>query len=284
MKNILLLILAVLSYSFCIAQIDPIPDGYYLKDQPHSTTKVYQLVKTVASGKTTYSVSEHYKSWNENFYFYKDDELEIEGKKYVKIFIPSLDWKKGVIEEPTLWVTDEIAVDVSDWDHWLLLPQETFNNLAINHYGNQRINFFMSALVVPFKLHPKVGTHQSSIFNSSFNAGTFLGYRYAYKDKGGVSIGGFLTISALDQNSTNNTQITDNSSQSLFALNYGGGVVFDIGKITQIGGLVGFDHAFGDLSTGYIYQDKYWIAFSVNFKFLSYSLSGDNNQTNANPK
>ena len=72
----------------------------------------------------------------------------------------------------------------------------------------------------------------------------------------------------------------DKKSESISGINYGFGVVFDWQKKFQIGAILGYDHGVGDLSKTYLYQDKKWVAISLNYKFLR--LCKRENRINSN--
>ena len=126
--------------------------------------------------------------------------------------------------------------------------------------------------------------HASTIQNGDVNLGTFLGVRLGNKTNTvGFNLGGILGVSSTTMNSANNSGITDKStSQSNTGLNYGVTLVVDVEKKFQVGIVGGWDHALGDLGKGYIYQDRMWIGFSLNYKFLTFG--GDAKTQSSNQK
>lgn len=111
-----------------------------------------------------------------------------------------------------------------------------------------------------------------SLYNSNFNAGTFLGGRLGFlNDIAGVTAGGFLGFSSLEQNASVNTFITNDENQNIVAANYGGGIIFDLTRKLQLGAIVGWDYGYGDLSKTYVYQNRHWYAISLSFSFLDLS-------------
>lgn len=129
-----------------------------------------------------------------------------------------------------------------------------------------------TGLTLPLKIHPALNGHPGSLYNSSFNAGTFLGVRLGFlNDVVGATIGGFVDFSNLQQNSSVNSAVANGASEDMFSANYGCGIIFDITRTFQMGALIGWDHGYGDLSKTYLYQRKDWFAVSLNFAFLDSS-------------
>ncbi|PAM95726.1 hypothetical protein B4N84_06410 [Flavobacterium sp. IR1] len=272
MKTRLLIILFVLSVSSkCFAQSTP-ADGHYLT-WVQDNVKVYQSI-----GGTP--VLTAYKYWEFKYWFYAEDEpITLGNEKYIKIFIPNSNESVPVITEEAPWnaqrttyITDE------DENKWLFLNKNDFDRLKKDHFPKRTWGLIISAMTVPFKIRPKTGERKSSLYNSNWNAGTFIGCRLGFlNDVLGISAGGFLEVSSLNQTSAENTSIIDNSSTTMSALNYGGGILIDLSRKFQMGAIVGWDHGYGDLSSTYIYQDKAWFALSLNFNFLDLSKR-DNTQ------
>lgn len=270
MKPTLLLLFALL-FATIIAKGQSTPsDGHYLKWIPDNI-KVYQS----KDGKPV-TTAFHY--WNFKYYFYiaetyKDDATKIE---YIKIFIPNKgsDELEDISEYATFWDNSKVKylkID-EDGDKWLFLEKSDYDKLAEDHYPKRTYGFILSALTVPFKIHPPTGNISASVYNSNFNAGLFIGCRLGFlNDVLGVSAGGMFGLSHLTQTSAENTAIADNTSQDMFAGNYGGGLIFDLGRKVQLGAIVGVDYGFNDLGNTYIYQKKPWFALGLNFNLVDMS-------------
>lgn len=294
MKIKFLTIIAMLAFVFQgKAQNNPDFNGFKLKQTANTNVKVYQSV----SGRLDIS---KFKFWNFKYYFYVIKEVKIETDEipavaaviaspgppavlaspaiakipatsttYVKIFIPDDD--ENVKDATNVW-TDEFTgfIDKDDFNTFLYIEKTDFDQMKTDHFEKYSHGFVVSGLAVPFKIYPKTGDHATSLSNSSFSVGTFLGYRLGYLGLGGLSVGPTFGIASINQNAANNTSILGTDSESMFAANYGIAVVVDISSKFQIGGVVGWDYGYGDKSTTYIYQNKNWFALSFNFNFLDF--------------
>jgi hypothetical protein len=270
MKTVHILALLIL-FGLAEVQAQSTPaDGHYLK-WVTDNIKVYQS----KDGKPVTPVF-HY--WNFKYYFYtaetyKDDNSKIE---YIKIYIPNKrsDELEEVKEETTAWdknTTKYLNLD-DDGDKWLFLEKSDYDKLAGDHYPKRTYGLILSALTVPFKIHPATGKFSTSVYNSNFNAGIFLGCRLGFlNDVLGVSAGGMFGLSNLSQTSAENTAITDKTSQNMLVGNYGGGLIFDLGRKVQLGAIIGIDYGFNDLGSTYIYQKKSWFALALNFNLVDLS-------------
>ena len=279
MKKITLYIaFSILAIFKCFSQDDPTVLGYKLK-AGSNTIHVYQ-------DKNEKPDLSSFNFWENNYWFKVDKTETIDKVEYVRITIPSnLEYDSSTgkylnpphYTEPLRWKEngwDGAAIDSYDFNSWLWITKADFDKYKVNYYGRIVTQFVMSGLSVPFKYRPAMGTHSSSILNGDINIGTFIGVRFGILgNTGGIIVGGTFGLNSLPMNSSNNTFINDKSSQSVTGFNYGGGIVFDWQKKFQIGIIKGYDHAVGDLSKTYIYQDKTWFALSLNYKFLDFGSS-----------
>ncbi len=311
MRSLLLISFMLLPYINCLAQKDNKEDGYELPE----STNIIKVYYVTANG----SISSHYKIWNNVYFFYIDKDgtftvpaqpavaatpavaaipaaggnpavaavpakmgkAAIPEKTFYKIHIPS-----GKFDNPVTylngtekgWDGDEATVVSSDFDKWLLIEKEDMDT-KVSHFKTYGCSGIISALILPLKIHPQNGSHQNSLVNSNFNIGPFLGVRIGFKNKGGMSIGGFANYSSINQTASNNSSISDKSNTAMDALSYGFGLIFDIAKKTQIGVVAGADHGFETISRDYLFQDNIWFAFSLSFKFLDFgSTTGTANK------
>lgn len=113
-------------------------------------------------------------------------------------------------------------------------------------------------LVVPFK-YQLTGTQR---MEGGASAGAYFGYEL------GDALFGYTIapIAFFGAANIDVTQLVDGveTKQSLFAISYGGGFVFNIADEFDIGMVVGFDHTNDESS--YEYNDKPWIALQFGFK------------------
>ena len=274
----LLLVLLPITVLNCFSQETPIPDGYKLKTWQNIIYAYRDL-----SGKPDLSVRNQ---WDNRYWFKVDNTIRYEDpitkEKYIRITIPSarrFDDTKGAKGE---WVTktgynvtvnwkNEEFIDGSDFNTWLWIRQSDFDTLKVNYFTHISGSFVLSGLTVPFKFRPKIKGQDNSVINGDLNLGSFIGWRFAKGENFGMSIGGFFGISSISLNASNNTKIKDSSTETIQGFNYGYGLIFDVKKQFQIGIVGGFDHALGSLANTYVYQNKTWFSFSLNYKFLEFN-------------
>lgn len=276
MKNLILMLFITLASCVTYAQENPIPDGYKLKKSPN-IIYVYRQ----ANNKPDLSVRNR---WNNSYWFKTDKTLEgiyenpNTKEKYIRITIPSASriddatnqWvNETAYEKSVTWKAEEL-VDGSDFNTWLWIKETDFDNLKEEYYSKVKGSFVLSGLAVPFKFRPKIGNQANAIISGDLNIGSFVGARFYRSGNFGVSLGGHFGISSISLNSSNNTALTNGNAETIQGFTYGYGVVFDIKKQFQIGVIGGFDYALGNLSKTYIYQNKNWFSFSLNYKFLDF--------------
>lgn len=286
MKKAFFVVMALTLPFFAFSQNDPKVVGYYLQSQGNSI-KVYQSKPKDANSPDLtnfnfWDLNHHY-----NYWFKTDITITVDGQKYVRFTIPNPtrflpskdDPNKGTpvttpnYDSPLPWSIDQKGLDVDsqDFNSWLWISEEDFNKCKVPYYGHN-FTYQISAITTPLKYRFPTGTHGSSIQNGDFNLGTFAGFRLGNKtNTAGINLGIVLGLNSTTMTSANNTTITDKTtSQANVGLDYGGAAVIDIEKKFQIGFIAGWDHAVGDAGKGYIYQDRMWIGFSLNYKFLSF--------------
>jgi len=267
MKKELTLALALCLFSvIAYGQFSTPADGHELK-----WVKDYITVYRGANGNV---VLDHPKMWHHKYWFYYCNEVKGDsGIVYIKIYIPDSSATKGVVDaDPTKWTKDLMEIGPGDFDTYLYLKKVGYDANVVDHIPKYTSGLVWTALTLPLKIHPAISGHPGSLYNASFNAGTFLGCRIGFlNDVVGATIGGFLDFSNLQQTSAVNSAVKEGASQDMFSVNYGAGIIFDLTKKFQLGALVGWDHGYGDLSTTYLYQRKSWFALSLNFSFLDLS-------------
>jgi hypothetical protein len=222
-------------------------------------------------------------------------------KKFIRITIPAdFRWdpvtEKPISDPKTLanydhpekWKKNGDFVDSQDFNCWLWIPEDEFKPEP--YYLSLQGSWVFSGIITPLKYRFRAGGHGTSLLNGDVNLGTFIGYRFLnHPGTTGLSMGAFGGVSSLPMNSSNNTNSIFKSSSSgstgstttntnNTGLNYGGALVLDVSKKFQVGLIAGWDHAVGDISNGYIYQDRMWLGFSLNFKFLDFGSTGKDPQ------
>ncbi|MCO5950024.1 hypothetical protein [Mucilaginibacter flavidus] len=277
MKTIALMIgLTIFTILQSYSQDDPTIIGYKLNGNAN-TIHVWQ-------DQNGHPDLSSFNFWENNYWFKVDKTETIDKVEYVRITIPSnlnYDSLTGKYldpphySDPLNWKAhgwpDGVPIDSDDFNSWLWITKADFDKYKANYYGKITFQMVFSGLSIPFKYRPATGSHSGSILNGDINLGTFLGVRLGLLgNTGGISIGGTFGVSSLPMNSSNNSMVPAQSSQSISGFTYGGGIVFDWQKKFQIGIIKGYDHAVGDLSKTYIYQDKSWFALSLNYKFLDF--------------
>jgi len=217
-----------------------------------------------------------YRNWNFICWFRCDPSQAktVGGVTYVPIVIP----ETNNLIISTAWTKSGDPIGTSDYDQKLWILKADFEQYAVNYYPRFTSQLAFGGLTVPFRIRPAVKSTPSTIFNGDFNVGSYLGYRVSVANSFGISVVGAIGISSLSQNASNNTAITDNSGQSMFALTYGGGIIVDWAKKFQVGVIVGADNGFDKLSTTYLYQNKAWFAISLNYSFLTFTSASSNSQ------
>jgi hypothetical protein len=121
------------------------------------------------------------------------------------------------------------------------------------------IGFSWGLLVVPYKFQLS-GDRE---MRGGTTVGTFLGLKGAFADLG-VGLTPFVFAGA---GNTSVRQIIGGKEvdNKLFALSYGGGLMFSIDDAFTAGVVVGFDHV--DDTAGYAYNDKPWAALQLGYDF-----------------
>lgn len=281
MRRFLFLLLCLITSVKGFSQDDPIPQGYKLN-------KSQSFVYAYRNSNNMPDFTKR-KRWDNHYWFKVDKttgvfENPTTKEKYIRITIPSshryIDstkkWvKKGGYDILVDWEQEDL-IDGSDFNTWLWIKKTDFDTLKINYYANIKTQFVLSGLTVPFKFRPKIGTSANSIITGDINLGTFIGVRFAKSSNLGISVGGHLGLSSISLNASNNTAIIGNTSETIQGFIYGYGVVFDVKKQFQIGLVAGFDNALGNLAETYIYQNKNWFSFSLNYKFLDFGKEKTN--------
>jgi hypothetical protein len=271
MKVNFLLLSAILASSSAYGQDVPDPIGFKMKTSTDD-------VKVFRDNSGSPALS-HYKIIDRSVWFRQVvvATVTVGNEKYVMIRIPSGDGRSDAGLADWTSASDGNRISKLEYNIPLWIREDDFKKYFVLKYPKLKSQFAFGVLTVPFRIRPAVDSHPSSIFNGDFNIGTSIGYRLAFAEKAGASLVGSFGFSSLNQNSSNNSAIKDASSQSMSAVTYGGGVIVDWARQFQLGVIVGGDNGFGDYSTTYVYQNKAWIAISLNFKFFKYETEAAKN-------
>ncbi|HEX8019914.1 hypothetical protein [Mucilaginibacter sp.] len=265
MKKVLLflsLFLFIQTKGFC--QYSTPSDGHELK-----WVNDYIEVFRSEGGKP---VKNHPKMWNHKLWFYRCID-QPEDTNYVRIVIPNNLANSGITESNEKdWENDLKEVSDCDYNKYLFVKKTDYEKNVKDHYPKYTYGLVWTGLTIPLKIHPSIDGHSGSLYNSNFNAGTFLGVRLGFlNDIVGATFGGFGGFSSLEQSASVNSAIAKGASENMAALNYGMGMIFDLDRKFQLGAVLGWDHGYGDLGKTYLYQNHNWFAVSLNFTFLDLS-------------
>jgi hypothetical protein len=270
MNKLILTLFFTLFLLITKGQDNDTPIGYRLR-KGDQVIKVYQDNK----GEPDTSI---YNLWIYNYWFKKDgDTKELNGVKYLKITIPGkFKWKDSLHKYDNLyydkpkekWTQEGAPVDVDDLNSWLWIKESDFKDYSYSYYGKINKQFVFSGLTAPYRYRPKSGS-SPNILTGDVNLGTFIGFRIYSPYKTGLSLGASGGLASFNQNPTNNTASYINN-QAITGFTYGFVAVIDWQKKFQVGAVYGFDHGVGDLSKTYIYQNKPWVALSLNYQFLDF--------------
>lgn len=224
-----------------------------------------------------------YRKLNSQVYFRKVifPIKEENGKKYQLITIPGPNKNKGQDEMEkrkdgtTIYPRTGKTVDKEDYDKFFWIEEEVIEKYtSIEHYKYAN-DVFSGLLTAPFKYRFKLGNSPEAIIDGDFNVAPFIGWKWRVSSQRPfyVSPFGFAGITTLNYNSANNKLIIESDRLDNGAgLTYGIGISFKFGKISP-GIVIGWDKGFGDVGTGFLYNDKAWISFSVNYDFFKEVLS-----------
>lgn len=274
-KTIVLITLFVTSFKL-LAQDSPTPTGYKLKE---SQSIIYAYRNQ--NDKPDLTVRNR---WNHKYWFKTDNSNKgtftdaTTKEKFIRITIISEnrfddnknDWTSEKGYNTLVQWKDEEYIDGSDFNTWLWIRQSDFDSLKYNYSSSIKGTFVLSGLTVPFKYRPAISGQSNSLINGDINLGSFIGWRLAKNENFGLSLGGHFGITSISLNAANNSGITGTNTETIQGFNYGYGAVIDLKKKFQIGFVVGYDYGLGNLSKTYVYQQKSWYSFSLNYNFLDF--------------
>lgn len=203
-------------------------------------------------------------------------EIKFNKKTYVLISIPGVRNKSQIKKEciagsrvssvdfdKEFW-TEKENIFVVDKDGRELYNE---NNIEKN-YSKFSNDFFSGLLTAPFKY--RFGGSNKSLIDGDFNIAPFLGWKFRLSQNKPYLVAPFIFagVTTLKYNSTNNTKITDLSiEENGSGFTYGGGFSLRLGNISP-GIIIGVDQGVGNLGSGFVYNNKAWLSFSLNYDFF----------------
>ena len=219
-----------------------------------------------------------YRKINYQVYFRKVDfpQKEIDGKKYQLISIPgsSDNQNQNNIEKllagSTNYTRAGKTISKEDYDKNFWIEVEKIESNTDTEFYKYANDVFSGLLTAPFKYRLKLGNAPESMIDGDFNIAPFIGWKWRVSSAKHFYIApfGFAGVTTLNYSTANNTKITDATKlENGSGLTYGLGLSFKFGNVSP-GFIVGWDKGFGDLGSGFMYSDKAWISFSVNYDFF----------------
>lgn len=164
---------------------------------------------------------------------------------------------------------DKESVNSSDFDKDFWIDKAVLDKSSPEYRNDKTKELFTGVLTAPFKYRPKLGSAPESILEGEFNIATFIGYRIPIRKMSDYYFVpfGFAGITTLNYNSANNSRITTNTQETGAGISYGLGFSLRMGNISP-GVVFGWDKGTGNLGGGFLYSDKMWISFSLNYDFF----------------
>lgn len=229
-----------------------------------------------------------YRKINYQVYFRKVDFpiKDLNGVKYQLITIPGSSKKQ---EQDTVKILAEGSdfypragktVNKPDYDKNFWIKADDIKNNTNPEYYKYANDVFSGLLTAPFKYRLKVGKAPEAIIDGDFNIAPFIGWKWRISSEKQFYVApfSFAGITTLNYNSANNDNIIDaDKLENGIGLTYGLGLSFKFGAVSP-GFIIGWDKGFGDIGSGFKYNDKPWISFSVNYDFFKSKKTDEGNQ------
>lgn len=267
---------ALVLFSFT-ASAQGTKNGYFLRDKS-KTVVVYDRVGNsppVAAGA---------RDLDGTWYFRiaKNTTVTYQGASYTAITIGGTGCNGSTTGDCKDCVAPTGLLSRCDWGKSFWIPTAEIADIELIEAFQRESFVNLTLLNVPMKVRPSLGT-TPAILDNDFNAGASFNvkWRLSTTKERFVNMVIMLGLQSLVMTDQNNTQLTaDGGSENTSGILYGGGLYFQFDRI-QIGGLVGFDTAFGYRSFDYIYQNKPWIGLGLGFDVFTDAakLAGANKPT-----
>jgi hypothetical protein len=215
---------------------------------------------------------------NYQVYFRKVDfpVKEVNGKKYQLITIPGSSKEQDqndnlkVVNGEPVYPRAGKTINKEDYDLNFWIELEVLEKNIDTEYYKYANDVFSGLLTAPFKYRLKSGDAPESLIDGDFNVAPFLGWKWRISSVRPFYIAPFIFtgITTLDYNSANNSKISDPEKlENGAGITYGLGLSLRLGTVSP-GFIIGKDHALGDLGKGFLYSNKPWVSFSLNFDFF----------------
>ncbi len=229
-----------------------------------------------------------YRKLNYQVYFRKVDypEKDVNGKKYQLITIPGSSSKqdqgelKMLADGTLIYPRAGQTVSREDYDKNFWIEVDILEKATETEHYKYANDVFSGLLTAPFKYRLKLGNAPESLIDGDFNIAPFIGWKWRVSSSRPfyVSPFGFAGVTTLNFNSANNSKIIESDRlENGTGLTYGFGVSFRFGNVSP-GIVIGWDKGFGNLGNGFMYNDKAWISFSVNYDFFKPAKNSNGNQ------
>ncbi|MEL6638817.1 MAG: hypothetical protein AAFW73_24710 [Bacteroidota bacterium] len=229
-----------------------------------------------------------YRKLNYQVYFRMLDypELERAGKTYQLITIPGSSGKqdqaviKTLADGTVVYPRAGKTASKEDYDGNFWIETDIIEQHTATEYYKYANDVFSGLLTAPFKYRLKLGNAPAALLDGDFNIAPFIGWKWRLSSVRPFYVApfGFAGVSSLNFNSANNSEITETDRiENSAGLTYGLGLSFRFGDVSP-GFVVGWDKGFGDLGSGFLYNDKAWISFSVNYDFFKPAKNSEGGQ------
>ena len=197
---------------------------------------------------------------------------------YYVIKFPDINKETGKIAS---LVDNATFVNSSDNGKYYWIKKDELDDYLSNEFIKQRYRIFRpfisygAAFSVPFKLRPKTAGQNIKI-TPELSLGGCLGFKmrlsrdYPIYISAPVVTLGLATLAINDNN--NGTTVTDPPEEkkgdgTVLGITGSVGAIFQI-KDFQIGLVLGWDRAAGELGKDWIYNNRPWFSFSIGFSFF----------------
>ncbi|WP_405247676.1 hypothetical protein [Cellulophaga sp. Asnod2-G02] len=231
-----------------------------------------------------------YRKINYQVYFRKIDypTRELNGINYQLITIPGNSKKqnqnqnkdKDTINTSELYPRAGKTVNEFDYDQNFWINVKNLENNTNPEYYKYANDVFSGLLTAPFKYRLENKDSSEAILDGDFNIAPFIGWKWrvSSEKKFYVAPFGFAGVTSLNYSSANNDNILDsNKTENGTGITYGMGISFKFGTVSP-GFIIGWDKGFGDLGSGFKYNEKPWISFSVNYDFFKSNKTSEGKQ------
>ncbi len=168
-------------------------------------------------------------------------------------------------------------IDITDQNKIFWLKEEKFNTYISDGFIKKRYYLkpqfaYGASLSLPFKIRPSIDTLNMKI-TPELAIGGYLGLRqrldrykaiYLYLP---VVTAGVTTIGINSNNTINEQKVDGNEDGLIFARTFSVGSFIEFNKF-QIGAVIGWDKAGGEIGKNWRYNDRLWYSFSIGYNFL----------------